>query len=353
MGADKKNPVVLVVDDVATNRQYLAMLLKNERGYTVKMAADGRTVLDEIDTILPDIILLDIMMPGISGYEVARLLKRREKTKDIPILFITAVTEQEGLLRGFESGGVDYITKPFNKHELLARVEAHIRIKTMQDELFHKNEILADREQHLRELVEEKTRKLEGTAMALVTALESANLFNDEDTGSHIRRVREYSGLLADLLGLDEDFSKRIRLYASLHDVGKVGIPDSILKKPGRYTQEEWKLMADHVDIGGRMLDSPEIDPMARNIALYHHEKWDGTGYNAGLAGEDIPLEARIVALADVYDALGSARVYKPAFGEEKIQGILHEERGRQFQPELVDLYFSNVRSFLQIKNGI
>jgi len=184
----------------------------------------------------------------------------------------------------------------------------------------------------------------------LVSALESANLFNDEDTGNHIRRVSDFSGALARLAGRDEAYVKRIRLYASLHDVGKVGISDAILKKPGPYNEEERRTMEQHVLIGSRMLSSESIDPMARNIALYHHEWWNGKGYCQGLAGDDIPLEARIVALADVYDALGTKRVYKDAFPEEKIDAIIREEAGIHFDPNLVDLFLENKQDFILLK---
>jgi HD-GYP domain-containing protein (c-di-GMP phosphodiesterase class II) len=226
-----------------------------------------------------------------------------------------------------------------------------MKIKLMQDELKQKNDLLADRELHLTNLVEEKTNKLENTTGALITALESANFYNDSDTGSHIKRVSEFSALFAKGAGADSDFVKRIRLYASLHDVGKVGLSDALLKKPGKYTPEEFELMKDHVQIGERMLDNPEIDPMARNIALYHHEKWDGTGYLKGLKGEEIPLEARIVAIADVYDALSQRRVYKEAFPEEKVDGIIREGSGTHFDPELVEVYFRDKSEILEIRD--
>jgi putative two-component system response regulator len=342
---------ILVVDDVAGNRKILATIINKNTKYDVSLASDGNALLESIEYNIPDLILLDIMMPGMDGYEVARILKSRDQTKDIPILFITAVTEVESIVKAFESGGVDYITKPFNKSELLARISAHMQLKKMRDELKQKNALLADRELHLLSMVEEKTRKLEKTTSALITALESANFFNDTDTGNHIKRVSEYSSLLARMYGADTDFIKRIRLYSSLHDVGKVGIPDSLLKKPGKYTDDEFTQMQDHVVIGARMLDDPEIDQMARNIALYHHERWDGTGYVHQLEGENIPLEARIVSLADVYDALSHKRVYKDAYPREKVDEIIRENSGKQFEPRLVDIYFEKKKEIEEIKN--
>jgi putative two-component system response regulator len=348
---DNQKPVILVVDDVAENRKILATIIKKNTDYGVMLASDGHSVLQAIEDNIPDVILLDIMMPGMDGYEVAGILKSKESTRDIPILFITAVTEVESIVKAFDSGGVDYITKPFNKRELLSRVHTHMQIKLMQDELREKNALLEDRELQLVGLVEEKTRKLERTTSALVTALENANFYNDTDTGSHIKRVGEYSAVLAHHLGQDNDFVKRIRLFASLHDVGKVGLADALLKKPGKYTPEEFEKMKEHVRIGARMLNDPELDPMAAAIARYHHEKWDGSGYVEGLSGASIPVEARIVSLADVYDALGQKRVYKEAFPENEIDNIIRENSGKQFDAELVDIYFSRKQDFLEIKN--
>jgi putative two-component system response regulator len=342
---------ILVVDDVAENRKILATIINKNTKYDVSLASDGNALLESIEYNIPDLILLDIMMPGMDGHEVARILKSRDRTKDIPILFITAVTEVESIVKAFESGGVDYITKPFNKSELLARISAHMQLKKMRDELKQKNALLADRELHLLSMVEEKTRKLEKTTSALITALESANFFNDTDTGNHIKRVSEYSSLLARVYGADTEFIKRIRLYSSLHDVGKVGIPDSLLKKPGKYSEDEFIQMQDHVVIGARMLDDPEIDEMARNIALYHHERWDGAGYVHKLVGENIPLEARIVSLADVYDALSHKRVYKDAYPQEKVDEIIRENSGKQFEPRLVDIHFEKKSEIEEINN--
>ena len=349
----KVKPIILIVDDVATNRQYLAMILGELDSYEVRLASNGKDALDYIQKEKPDLILLDIMMPEMDGYEVATRLKADQSARDIPILFITAVTGTENIVKAFDLGGVDYINKPFNKQELLSRVSVHIGLRMARIELEEKNIILKNRELQLVELVDEKTKRLEGTTMALVNSLESANFFNDNDTGNHIARVGSYSALLAKEYGCNEDFIKRIKLYSPLHDVGKVGMSDKILKKTGKYTEEEFKLMQEHVVIGSRMLDDPAIDIMAKNITLYHHEKWDGSGYVRELSGEDIPLEARIVALADVYDALGTKRVYKDAFPEEKIDKIILEGKGKHFDPSLIDIYMSIKDGLIEIKNRL
>ncbi len=352
MPADREYRI-LIVDDVMENRRILANIISKNTDYDVLLAGNGFDLIKNIGRDLPDLILLDLMMPGMDGFSAAKMLKTMSETKDIPIIFITSVADAESKVKAFDSGGVDYITKPFNKGELLSRVNAHLRIKRLQDDLREKNSILENRELHLVKLVEEKTKKLESATLALINALENANFFNDNDTGNHIKRVAEYSALIAELSGCSRDFIKRIKLYASLHDVGKVGISDAVLKKPGRYTEEEFILMQEHVKIGARMLDSKELDPMARNIALYHHEKWDGSGYVNKLKGADIPMEARIVALADVYDALGTKRVYKDAFPEDNIERIIGEESGKHFDPDLVEAFFKGKNEIIQIKTRL
>ena len=346
---NKKNKI-LIVDDIAENRRLLAELLDQSLACKIRMAANGSAVLDMIDLDIPDLILLDIMMPVMDGFEVARLLQQKKETREIPIVFITAKTDVESKVAAFRNGGVDYVTKPFNKEELLARVKAQLRLKNLQDELREKNRLLADKEVHLTHLVDEKIRTIGKMTIGLVTVLEDANLANDDETGNHIRRVNSFSAALAESYGTSSQFVKRISMYASLHDVGKVGIADAILKKPGKYTPEELEAMQQHVVVGHRMLDNAEIDPMARNIAYYHHEKWNGSGYVNGLKGDEIPLEARIVALADVFDALTSKRVYKEAFSFAKTEAIIREERGRHFDPRVVDSFLDCQDEFIRIR---
>ncbi len=237
---------VLIIDDVLENRKLVAAILTQHTDYTIWTAADGMAISAISPYKLPDLILLDIMMPQTNGYEVARKLQGNDLTCQIPIIFLTSKADADSKIYGFQQGGVDYITKPFNKDELLARVNAHIRLKNFQDELKFKNKMLADREMHLTHLVEEKTQKIENVTIGLVTALESANLANDLDTGNHIKRVSAYTALLATVYGADTDYVKRIKLFASLHDVGKVGITDAVLKKPGQYTSSEFELIKQH-----------------------------------------------------------------------------------------------------------
>ncbi len=291
-------------------------------------------------------------MPGKNGYEVCSIIKNIDEAKFIPIILVTGLEQREDKVKGFKAGANDYLTKPYNKFELFARIDSHLNLKKLMVELELKNKMLADKEVHLKHLVEEKTLQLFNLNKALVSSLETANLMNDEDTGNHIVRVGEFAALLAELYGCDSEFVKNIRIYAPLHDVGKVGIDQDILKKPGKYTPEEFERMKKHVAIGARILHNPSINPMAKNIALYHHEKWEGSGYINKLIGERIPLEARITALADVYDALTTKRVYKEVFPEDIADEIIREGRGKHFEPVLVDLFFSHKKDILEIKKN-
>jgi putative two-component system response regulator len=349
----ENNFKILIVDDNNENRRVLATVLSKNTDYDLTLANDGPSALESTYQENPDLILLDIMMPGMDGYQVAEKLKSNTESADIPILFITANTDSDSISRAFKTGGIDYITKPFNPDELLARVNAQVKIKRYQDELKTKNKLLESRKLLLMDEVDEKTKMVDDISSALITALESANILNDTDTGNHIKRVSEYAGFLAEKISESSDFIKQIKLYSSLHDVGKVGIPDELLKNPGTFSPKEMEEMKQHVDFGAKMLTATGIPEMAANIAKYHHEKWDGTGYLAGLKGVEIPLEARIVALADVYDALGTKRVYKDAFHEERIDKMITGERGKHFDPELVDIYLENKLHFLKIKERL
>jgi len=341
---------IIIVDDNTTNITIIEKMIHSRTDYVCLKAENGYVAMDLIKKELPDLILLDIMMPEIDGYEIAQILKNDEETKDIPIIFITAITDLSDKVKAFEFGAVDYITKPFRMEELIARINTHLKLKHLKDEMAEKNRMLEEREYHLNQLVQEKTKKIEGLTFALVNALENANLLNDEDTGNHIIRVSGYAAILAESYGLSLDMVKKIRLYASLHDVGKVGIPDNILKKEGLYTPEEYDIMKKHVEIGYNMLNNKDVDEVVKNIILYHHEKWDGSGYLKGLSKEQIPIEARIVTLADVFDALTTKRVYKPAFDNKKAFSIIQEEKGKHFDPAIVDLFFHDIEKILLIQ---
>ncbi len=337
--------IILVVDDNPANLNVLFDIFGDMR-YDVLFASDGESCLRLVETECPDLILLDVMMPGIDGFETCRRLKAHDKTKEIPVMFMTALSETVDKVRGLEAGAVDYVTKPIQPEEVLARVKTHLTLRKMY-------RMLQDREVHLSALVEEKTRMVTNITMTLVNALESANRLNDTDTGNHIKRVGEYAAYLAEQYGCEREFIKRIRLYAPLHDVGKVGLPDRILRKPGQFTKEEFVEMQQHVVFGASLLAGDGLDSMARNIALYHHERWDGSGYVHQLVGEQIPLEARIVAVADVYDALVTERVYKPAFPDEKAMQIIAIDAGKHFDPTIVNLFLTHADDIFEIKASL
>lgn len=341
---------IVIAEDQLVNMLLIESIFKINTNCTIYKAKDGAEAIAAVKEHVPDLVLLDVQMPKYDGFEVAVEIKKIPQLQDIPIIFLTALDDEKFKLKGFESGGVDYVTKPIQRSELLARVNAHLNLKRLQDELKQKNALLTDKELHLTKLVDEKTKHIQDLTIAMVSALETANLENDEDTGNHIRRVSEFSAIFANLYGCEYDFIKRVKLYSPLHDVGKVGIPDAILKKPGKHTPEEWRIMQQHVVIGHRMLNSPIIDQMAKNIALYHHEKWSGEGYVNGLQKEQIPLEARIVMLADVYDALGQKRVYKEAFPEDKVDAIIKDAAGSHFEPKLVEIYFDCKKELFAVR---
>lgn len=344
---------ILIIDDLENNRKLLASLIRKNRDYKVTLASNGYDVLEmlkEKDFPLPDLILLDILMPEMNGFQLAGKLKSNPLTRPIPIIFVTALTDTENIVAAFKQGGVDYISKPFKKEELLARVDTHLELVRSRRSLEEKNRLLEDKKALLTDMVAKKTRKIEQISFSMVCALENANLLNDTDTGTHITRVSRYSALLAAEYGCAKEFVERIKMYASLHDVGKVGLPDKLLKKPGKYTPEEFEQMKDHVRYAAKMLDGEGVDRMAWNIAVYHHEKWDGSGYTHGLKGKEIPLEARIVTLVDVYDALTTKRVYKDSFSEEIADDIIRKESGRQFDPELTELFFKIKPGIIELK---
>jgi len=347
---------VLIIDDMENNRKLLGSLVRKNRGYKVIMASNGIDILEMLDDkefLLPDLILLDILMPDMNGFQLAEKLKARSDTRDIPIIFVTALADTENIVNAFNMGGVDYITKPYKKEELLARLDTHLELVTNRRILKEQNRLLESKKELLTAMVEEKTQHIEKLTFSMVCALENANLLNDTDTGTHIKRVSSYSELLARESGCDKDFVRKIKMYASLHDVGKVGIPEKILKKSEYYTKDEFEQMKNHVRYAAEMLKGEGVDPMALNIAVYHHEKWDGTGYLEGLKGEAIPLEARIVALADVYDALTTRRPYKDAYTEEKADSIILKYESRHFDPRLVKVFLSVKDKILKLKELI
>lgn len=357
MSQEEKN-TILVVDDEPVNIMVLSDLLKSD--YRVIAAKSGEQAIARTQgDIAPDLILLDIMMPDMDGYEVCRTLKSNPDTASIPVIFITAMNEEVDEEKGLKAGAVDYITKPISPAIVQARVRSHLALKVAQDSLARQNEILEEK-------VQERTEELSVTQDITIHALASLAETRDNETGNHIRRTQHYVKALAlELrdagLHIDELTDTNIDLIyksAPLHDIGKVGIPDRILLKPGKLTDEEFVIMMTHAQLGADAISAAEDNAnntetsflrYAREISACHHEKWDGSGYPNKLAGQDIPLSGRLMAVADVYDALISARVYKPAFSHEKATGIILEGRGKHFDPDIVDAFSRVEDKFVEI----
>lgn len=342
---------ILVVDDTPANLKLLTEILTNH-GYQVRPASNGRLALRSVAAMAPDLILLDITMPDMNGYEVCSELKANEYSRGIPVIFISALNDIADKVKGFEVGGIDYITKPFQAAEVLARVDTHLSLRHLQKRIEEQNiqlhQEIAERErfemelkkhqERLEELVAERTAELnvalgQLTEMSgeIIERLTAAAEFRDADTGLHIVRIGMYARILSIQMGMSDDFVKQITVAASMHDVGKIGIPDSILLKPAPLTAEEFEIIKQHTLIGEKILHgSPHaLLQMGANIAITHHERWDGSGYPYGLAGNNIPVAGRIVMLADHYDALRNCRVYKPAFTHEKACDIIFNGDGR------------------------
>jgi putative two-component system response regulator len=345
-GETDDRPTVFLVDDEEQNLVVFQRAL-SARDYRLRCFRDGREVLDALAAgQRPDLVVTDVMMPRVDGFTLTFELKAASATRMIPVILVTGLEDVRDKIRGLEAGADDFLTKPFHPTELRARVRSLMRVKTLHDELQLKNALLHNEKSILEDTVRERTEELEGLTIGIVAALEKANQLKDSDTGLHIKRVCSYSHVLASQLGLEPVFAAKLRRFASLHDVGKVGIPDSILKKQGKLTPDEYEQMKQHTLYGWELLGLARAEEMARNIALSHHERFDGTGYPHRLAGHTIPVEARVVALADVYDALTTRRCYKEPLPAAEAERMILEERGRHFDPDVVDAMFGAIQTF-------
>jgi len=333
--ADKQ--IILVVDDTPDNIDVLSGILRPD--YKVKAALNGDKALKIAETEpQPDIILLDIMMPGMDGYEVCNKLKSNPATAKIPIIFVTAKTEVEDEQKGFELGAVDYITKPVSPPIVQARVRTQLAMYDQNRELERK--------------VRERTVELNNTRLEIIRRLGRAAEYKDNETGLHVIRMSHYSRLIAAAISDDEEWVDLVYNAAPMHDIGKIGIPDSILLKKGKLNNEEWNIMRQHPSYGAEIIGdhSYKLMSMAKEIALTHHEKWDGSGYPNGLKGEEIPLPARIVAIADVFDALTTERPYKKAWSVEDTVNLIDKESGSHFDPGLTALLHEVLPDMLDIR---
>ena len=316
---------ILVVDDEPANLKVIREVLAND--YRLSFAKSGELALQLIENEPPKLILLDIMMPDMSGFEVCKVLKANPKTAHIPVIFVTALSHEQDESEGFALGAVDYITKPISPAIVRARVKNHLSlVQAEQLQLAH---------------------------IDLIQRLGRAAEYKDTDTGEHIARMSRYSKVLALAYGMSEYEAEQLKQAAPMHDVGKIGIPDSVLLKPGRLNENEYEHMKQHALIGAKILEnstSPLLQ-LAHTLALEHHEKWDGTGYPYGLKAEEISIEGRIVTIADVFDALTSKRPYKKAWSVEEAIDLLKDEAGKHFDPQLVDLFIGQIDSIIEIKN--
>lgn len=339
------NQRIMIVDDEAPNLKLLSKILRGVGYQSLTLVSDSREVVSRYKENLPQLILLDIRMPYLDGFAVMEQLKELQDPMLPPIVVLTAQNSKEFLLRALASGAKDFISKPFDRNELLMRVQ-----NLLDAQLAH--QMLHDQKSVLEQLVQLRTEELQHTRLQVVQRLGRAAEYRDEETGNHILRMSHMCAELARAVGWD-DYQCDLLLHASpMHDVGKIGIPDAILLKPGRLDEAEMAVMKTHTTIGAKLLegDDTELMCMAWEIALTHHEKWDGSGYPNGLVGEDIPLSGRIAALADVFDALTSERPYKKAWTVDAALELIKEQTGRHFCPHLVEAFMEILPKVLVIK---
>ncbi len=349
---------ILVVDDETTMRRLLEKLLRME-GYEVLLASRGEQALAELYKHGADTVLLDMRMPGMSGLDVCRQIRAHPRSLHTPVVFITAVNDREFRRKGMEAGADDFLSKPFDEVELLARIRNSVRVKRYYDNIEHQREQLEkavhERTAALNAAIAQLTQtqhELRASHEETIYRLSRAAEFRDDETGQHLQRMSRYCQLIARKIGLDEATCELLRIASPMHDVGKLGIPDRILLKPGRLTPDEFVVMKGHAEIGYRILVGSDAAPlkMAATIAHTHHEKWDGQGYPRGLRGEEIPLCGRIAAIADVFDALTSARPYKPAWPLPQALELLRTNSGSHFDPTLVEAFFAVLPQVLEIR---
>ena len=324
MTLHEDKPILLLVDDEATNLQVLRQILQDD--YRLLYAKDGEKALELAQANPVELILLDIMMPAMTGYEVCRKLKAMPQTAAIPVIFVTALADVKDEAEGFDAGAVDYITKPVSPPIVRARVRTHLSLVDAAE--------------------------LRRSRLQVIQRLGQAAEYKDNETGMHVIRMSYYARQLALAAGFSEAQAEDLLNAAPMHDVGKIGIPDAILQKPGKLDADEWQVMRSHAEIGAAIIGEHAggLLKMARTIALTHHEKWDGSGYPNGLKGEEIALEGRIVAIADVFDALTSERPYKRAWTVEEAIATMRRDSGVHFDPELIELFIAHLPAMLEIK---
>lgn len=333
----KKKNTILIIDDIVSNIRILTESLRDE--YKIIASTSGKEAIDIINNITkPDLILLDIVMPELDGYEVCKILKSRTETSKIPIIFLTAINQDIDETKGFELGAVDYIRKPFSVPVVKSRIKMQLSLNKYQN--------------YLEELVSERTIELLETQKEIVFRLAQAAEYRDFETGLHIKRLTRYCKLLGKKYGFKENKNEILFHASSMHDVGKIGIPDGILLKPAELDIDEREIMKKHTIYGAELLSghSSQLLQMAKEIALTHHERWDGSGYPYGLKYEEIPVVGRITSICDVFDSLTSVRPYKKAWTVEKTIEEINNKKGKHFDPHLVDLFNEIILDIIEVK---
>jgi putative two-component system response regulator len=340
---------ILIVDDVSINIDVLAHCLGEE--YDISASQVSSIALESIEHEKPSIIILDLYMPEIDGLEVCRRVKSSQDHRDIPIVFITSATEASILSKAFAIGAVDYITKPISPLEVRARIRTHLKLKAAEDALREQNHLLETKIEQRTRKIQEKQNEINEVQREAILRLCLAAELRDKGTGMHIRRIQEYSALLGRKCCLSEESVELLHLASAMHDLGKIGIPDSVLLKPGKLNAEEWATMRSHTIIGARSLANSRfrLIQLAESIAHFPHERWDGTGYPEGLRGTEIPVEARIVSIVDGFDAMLSQRPYKKAMPMDEVLDIIRSERGRAYDPAIVDTFLGNIGEFQSV----
>lgn len=357
---------ILIVDDQEANREVL-MDQVHLLGHDSILAENGLSALAQVDHHAPDLILLDIMMPEMSGDKVLERLKEDSVLRDIPVIVVSAVDDIDSVARCISMGAEDYLIKPFKNEILKARIGNCLEKKRLHDQEISLRNQVQDYNLRLEERVSEQVEQISKAHLAMIFSMSKLAESRDPETGEHLERMREYCRIIADELKehtqyaavIDEKYIENMYLASPLHDIGKVGVPDRVLLKPGKLTAEEFEEIKKHPTLGADTLravsqECPDNDfvKIGIEIAETHHEKWDGSGYPKGLAGKDIPLAGRILALGDVYDALTSKRVYKDAFSHEKSREIIVEGRGKHFDPDVVDAFLRREEEFVEVRKN-
>lgn len=342
---DHSQAKIFIVDDESRNLRLLDRMLRSQNYQDLTLIEDPREVLPLYKEQQPDLLLLDLNMPHLDGFEVMAQLKELEELLPAGIVVLTAQHGREYLLRALNAGAKDFLTKPFDGNELFARVR-----NLLDAQLAHR--MVQNQKTTLEEMVKQRTEELHHTRLKVVQRLGMAAEYRDEETGNHILRMSHMCELLARSIGWSEEQCDLILNASPMHDIGKIGIPDNILLKPGKLEAHEWEIMKSHAEIGAKLLgdDESSLMTLAREIAMSHHEKWNGTGYPNGLSGEEIPLSGRIAALADVFDALTSERPYKDAWPIGKAVTFIEGQSGVHFDPDLVKVFLAKLPEIVKIK---